>query len=65
MRPAIILLALALSACGTASNSQNTLAGPPTLANSGAGPQPGASAGATAGGGTAGAGTVDSAGGAK
>ena len=63
MRWMILALTLAAAACSTDDHAGP--AGNGSLAPSGAGPQPGASAGASVGGGPAGTGTTDSAGGAK
>jgi hypothetical protein len=61
-----IVLGLALGAAGcAASNSDVALTGTPGLAQSGAGPALGASAGTSAGGGPLGAGTADNPAGAK
>ncbi len=60
-----IILALALGAAGCATDNHSGQAGGPSLSPTGAGPQPGATAGASVGGGPAGTGTADSAGGTK
>ena len=59
MRLIILILTLALAGCNTAPT------GRPSMATSGAGPQPGASAGASVGGGPLGMGTDDNPAGAK
>ncbi len=59
MRLAALLLLTTLAGCNTAPT------GTPGMATSGAGPQPGASAGASVGGGPLGTGTADNPAGAK
>ncbi len=64
MRYLVICAMAALSGCAL-SNTDARPTGSPSLATSGAGPQPGASAGASIGGGPLGAGTDDNRAGAK
>jgi hypothetical protein len=60
-----LILLLTLSVAGCVSNSQAVPTGSATLAPGGAGLQPGASAGASVGGGSLGLGTDDNRAGAK
>ena len=63
MRLLLLALPFALAAC--ASNTQDQPTGQPGMANSGAGPYIGGSAGASVGGGPLGSGTMDNRAGAK